>query len=63
MPLTDYHHRNRAMLNLIWLAAVAITLVVVRAHDPIHDPVVAADHRHVHATDTAGVHVHHVAIR
>lgn len=63
MPSTGYHHRNRPMLNLIWLAAVAITLVVVHAHGPIHVVDHAADHRHDHGIATAGVHVHHVAIR
>lgn len=60
----DCRHRRRAMLNWIWLAAVAVTRVVVHAHGPIHDPVAAQDHRrHVHVTVTAGDHVHHVAIR
>lgn len=50
------------MLNLIWLAAVVMH-VVVHGHDPIRDPVADQDHRLDHGTVIGVVHVHRVAIR
>lgn len=56
----DYRRRNRAILNLIWLAAVALD---AQGRDPIHVRAADHDHHHVRVIAIDAVHVHRVAIR